>query len=238
MSLITNPNTYSTGEVISASQINASFSTIYNDYNGNITNANFASSIAITDNHLNQITTAAKVSGTALTGLASIPSGAGVIPAANLTYVNVVYPYVKVSNTQSSGTNGGTATSGSWGICPINTTDTDTQSISSLATNQVTLPAGTYEVRGRQVFFQTVLSQIRLQNITASTTLLTGESQASGVGDNTTIGCSINGLITLASSSALSLEYQVSSTKATNGLGTACSFGNEVYATIEFKKIA
>jgi hypothetical protein len=47
-----------------------------------ITNAMLAGSIA--DSKLSQITTASKVSGAALTSLASIPSGAGIIPIANL----------------------------------------------------------------------------------------------------------------------------------------------------------
>jgi len=47
-----------------------------------ITNAMLAGSI--TDAKLSQITTASKVSGTAFTGLASIPVGAGIIPIANL----------------------------------------------------------------------------------------------------------------------------------------------------------
>lgn len=49
---------------------------------GAVLNADLAGSIA--DSKLSQITTASKVSGTAITGLASLPSGAGVIPAANL----------------------------------------------------------------------------------------------------------------------------------------------------------
>jgi hypothetical protein len=54
-----------------------------------ITNAMLGGSI--TDAKLNQITTASKVSGTALTGLASIPSGAGVIPSANVpTFATLV----------------------------------------------------------------------------------------------------------------------------------------------------
>lgn len=49
---------------------------------GGITAAMLAGTI--TDNLLSQITTASKVSGTSFTGLASIPAGAGVIPAANI----------------------------------------------------------------------------------------------------------------------------------------------------------
>ena len=48
-----------------------------------ITNAKVASTAAISDTKLAQITTPGKVSGAALTSLGSIPSGAGTIPDAN-----------------------------------------------------------------------------------------------------------------------------------------------------------
>jgi len=47
MSLITLPYVFSVGQTIIASQHNNNFSTIYNDYNGNITSANMASNISI-----------------------------------------------------------------------------------------------------------------------------------------------------------------------------------------------
>lgn len=106
MSLISITNTFSAGAVIVASQHNANFSVIYSDYNGNIDNTNISpgaviaysklnlatsivnadinASAAIVDTKLAQITTASKVHGTAITGLASLPAGAGVIPSANL----------------------------------------------------------------------------------------------------------------------------------------------------------
>jgi hypothetical protein len=49
---------------------------------GGVTNAMLAGSIA--DTNLNQITTASKVSGAAVTSLASLPAGAGLVPTANL----------------------------------------------------------------------------------------------------------------------------------------------------------
>lgn len=104
MSLISIPFTFSAGAVIIASQHNSNFSTIYSDYNGNVDNTNIVGGAAIAysklslsgnitngdlagsiaDSKLLQITTASKVSGTAITGLASLPSGAGLIPSANL----------------------------------------------------------------------------------------------------------------------------------------------------------
>lgn len=83
MSIITLPFTFTVGQVIIASQHNSCFSTIYSDYNGSITNDNISASAAIIDGKLAQITTAGKVSGAALTLLASIPSGAGVLPIVN-----------------------------------------------------------------------------------------------------------------------------------------------------------
>lgn len=83
MAIISIPFTFSVGAVIVASQHNSNFTTIYNDYNGNITTVNLSASAAIVDTQLAQITTAGKVSGAALITLGSIPSGSGTIPAKN-----------------------------------------------------------------------------------------------------------------------------------------------------------
>lgn len=84
MALITKPVTLSNGTVAQATDVESDFTTIYNDYNGNITNANFSASAGIVDTKLAQITTTGKVSGTALTSLASITSASGIIPSANI----------------------------------------------------------------------------------------------------------------------------------------------------------
>lgn len=74
MATITKPNTFSAGAVIVASEHNDCFDTIYNDYNGNITNANVSASAAIVDTKLATIATASKVNLTAL-GTASQAGG-------------------------------------------------------------------------------------------------------------------------------------------------------------------
>lgn len=88
MSLTTKPNTFSSGQVISSSLINANYDAIYNDYNGSITNVNCSATMGLVDTKLAQITTAAKVSGAAITLLTSVPSGAGILPTANLPVLN------------------------------------------------------------------------------------------------------------------------------------------------------
>lgn len=141
MSTISIPFTFSSGAVIVASQHNSCFSVIYSDYNGGITNVNIDpsaaiaysklnitgsivnndinASAAIVDSKLAQITTASKVSGAAITSLPSVPSGAGVLPIANLATgtptgakfirddgtLQVAGYYVLVSNTAVSAAN-------------------------------------------------------------------------------------------------------------------------------------
>ena len=87
MAIISKPFTWTVGATIIASEHNSNDDTIYNDYNGNITNANISGSAAISDSKLAQITTASKVAGDALTLLANIPSGAGIIPIANISAI-------------------------------------------------------------------------------------------------------------------------------------------------------
>lgn len=89
MSVISKPYTFSTGATIVAAEHNSNFDTIYQDYNGNITNANIVASANIADTKLAQIATASKVSGTALTGLASTPALAGALPIANIPIITV-----------------------------------------------------------------------------------------------------------------------------------------------------
>jgi hypothetical protein len=85
MAQIVIPNSFSAGATIVASEHNDNFDAIKNEFNGNIDNSNIKSNAAIVDTKLAQITTASKVSGTALTGLASINTAtAGIIPITSM----------------------------------------------------------------------------------------------------------------------------------------------------------
>lgn len=98
MSLITLPFTFSVGAVIIAAQHNSNFQTIYNDYNGNIQGVNIAANAAIGYSKLSLnnsiqntdilsttvIIQPGQISGAAITLLPSLPSGAGLIPVANV----------------------------------------------------------------------------------------------------------------------------------------------------------
>lgn len=84
MALVTKTYTFVAGTTIVASEHNTNLDTLFNLVNGNIDNANIKASAGIVDSKLAQLTTAGKVSGAALTSLTSIPSGAGLIPVANI----------------------------------------------------------------------------------------------------------------------------------------------------------
>ena len=84
MALVTKTYTFTAGTTIVASEHNTNFDTLYNLVNGNIDNANIKASAGIVDSKLAQIATAGKVSGASFTSLTSVPSGAGLIPVANI----------------------------------------------------------------------------------------------------------------------------------------------------------
>ena len=87
---------------------------------GAITNAKVNSAAEIVDTKLATISTAGKVSGAALTSLASIPSGAGVIPAANVPPSRTFQRFATIFETagrfSQAATGSGTATFGTNGL--------------------------------------------------------------------------------------------------------------------------
>ena len=84
MTIVNKTYTFVDGQVAEGTEVNKNFDDVYNNVNGNLDNTNIKANAAIADSKLSQITTGGKVSGAALTDLASIPSGAGVIPVANV----------------------------------------------------------------------------------------------------------------------------------------------------------
>jgi hypothetical protein len=100
MAIITKNFTFTAGATVVAAEHNANNDTIYNEFNGNIDNANISASAAIVDTKLATISTANKVSGAAFASLSSVPAGAGEMPAANVaggTATNALVKLVSVS---------------------------------------------------------------------------------------------------------------------------------------------
>jgi len=72
---------------------------------------------------------------------------------------------------QPSGTAGGSSVAGSWQTIPLNVELYDPNGWGSLASNQITLVAGTYEVEWIGTTYRSSEAQFRLRNITNSATL-------------------------------------------------------------------
>jgi len=127
MSTIIKPNTFSAGATIIAAEHNDNWDTLINDYNGSINNSNIASNAAISDTKLNTISTANKVNGSAITGLANLNTAtAGTIPSASIPAINLA----------------GTSTGGVIGILPGANIDTGTTAGKIVALNaSAQLPA-------------------------------------------------------------------------------------------------
>lgn len=138
---------------------------------------------------------------------------------------------------QSSGVSGGTFTSGAWRTRLLNTTKHNGITGASIASNQVTLPAGTYRVRGFAVggcsgASAVGLHQARLYNITGAATLVVGSSSRTTTSvQNVSV---VNGRFTLTVASVIELQHQCGTTLATSGFGLDVGFSEvNVFSEVE-----
>ena len=146
---------------------------------------------------------------------------------------------IHVRDEKAAGTQAGSFSSGSFVTRVLNTVKTNTISGASLASNQITLPAGTYWCEGSAPGHACGNHQARLQNTTASTTLITGCTMyAASASPGITNRADIAGIFTLSVQSVIELQHRCSSSKTTDGLGPAANFGTEVYAEAVFWKVA
>lgn len=247
------PNLYISGAVIDPVAVTANETTLYSYLQtgvdtyapGSISNGAISPTAAIPYSKLNlqmsivdaDIAPGANIDGSKLGGLGNISSSAGLIPFINVS----PFPYIKVSEVESTGTNAGNNIINAWTNRVLNNKDNDTSSIASLSGNQISLPAGTYLCNISSPFYNIGGGiQLRLQNITASTTLILGQSSSM---PNTSVGQEVvpsllRGLFTLSSTSTVAVQYFTTSNIETNGLGLASNSGsNEVYSIAEFTKI-
>lgn len=149
--------------------------------------------------------------------------------------------YANLQAQATSGTNGGTATSGSWLLRPLTTIANDPSSlIGSLTSSQFTLNAGTYVINAASQFgFGCDNAAIRLHNVTDSTFPIQGINvYAQASSDNSAYLTEMAGLITIAGTKTFELQYRVQQTISSNGLGQGNGWGTEIYCIVEIWKIA
>lgn len=146
--------------------------------------------------------------------------------------------YLYFQEQQTAGTNGGTFTSGAWRTRLLNTSVQNEIAGASLASNQITLPAGTFYIQATAHAYAVDQHQVRFYNITDASVVATGftayaSSTYGGFSQSEFVGYT-----TIATSKVFELQHQCTTTKALSGFGLAGGFTTEIYSDIAIVKIA
>jgi hypothetical protein len=148
---------------------------------------------------------------------------------------NTTRQLIQVREEQVSGTNGGTFTNGAWRTRTLNTTLVNDISGASLASNQITLPAGVYEARGRAPAREVGTHRLKFVNVTDTADLVLGGSGGATGTDND--WAEVEGRFVLVGTKAVELQHICGTTKATNGFGQGTSLATEVFAEVWIRKL-
>lgn len=145
---------------------------------------------------------------------------------------------VVVVDEKTANTAGGTFTQDVWQTRELNTLRVNDDSIGSLASNQITLPAGTYECWISAPAFNVNRHMIRLQDITDVSTIIPGTSELATDAVDITPRSFIHHKFTLSVSSALEVQHRCQLTQAANGFGVESNVGVvETYTVAVFRKV-
>ena len=155
----------------------------------------------------------------------------------------VVKSYAVLVDEKSTGTDGGTATSGSWQTRDLNTEMYDPDGIVSLSSNQFTLGAGHYLIEFYVPALRCGGNMARLYDVTGSSTVpygygFTTFADTGGDGDTSiTFGFA---RVTINSNNVFRIEQRVNVTESGEGFGRACNFSgvSEKYTFVKILKEA
>jgi hypothetical protein len=153
----------------------------------------------------------------------------------------LTWPMLYIEDQKAAGTHGGTSVAGAWTQRDLNTVLTNSISGASLASNRITLPAGTYFVEASAPAHRADNHKLKLYNYTDSADVpnLMGTSEQAAAADNSTTRSFVKGVFTLAAEKTVELRHRVVTATATFGFGVASNFAVvEVYSQIEIRKIA
>jgi hypothetical protein len=164
--------------------------------------------------------------GDVLTVAGGVPTWAA--PAGGTTYA--IFRDQKTQNTD-----GGSFSSGAWRTRDLNTATYNTISGASLASNQMTLPAGTYLIDASAQAYNAQRHQIRLYNITDSSITTTGQSSYDSLEQGESL---IKSQFVIAAQKDFEIQHRCENSQANSGFGLASNFGTEVYTQVIITKVA
>lgn len=150
-----------------------------------------------------------------------------------------VIDYIKLSDTKTANSNGGTFSSGAWRNRTLNTEDTDTGDHCSLASDVFTLAAGTYRIFATAPAYDIDRHKAKLYNNTDASNVIIGSSEyAPNINSGETRSI-ISGQFTTDGTKGFRIQHRCQATKTTTGLGVASNFSvSEIYTIVELWKVA
>jgi hypothetical protein len=150
------------------------------------------------------------------------------IVVANYQYHPFYDTIVTMSEIYSIGTNAGAFVADTWTTRGLNYIY-GYMDFCSLSANQFTLAPGSYTITTKAIAYNVQNHQIRLQNITNTSTPLVGT--VAYASNNTSVSEIYNQIFTIYVSSVFEIQHICTRTDL-NGLGRAGGFGNEVYVWV------
>jgi len=145
---------------------------------------------------------------------------------------------LNVVDQKTQNTDGGTFTFGAWRTRDLQTTRTNEISGASVASNQITLPTGSYYCEWSAPAYGGASAnehQTRLYNTTGAVVLLLGSSEAVAKQVQTrSVG---SGRFTVSGSTVIELQHRIAGTVVTEGFGFASNFASEIYSQISIWKV-
>lgn len=178
-------------------------------------------------------------SGAADIGKIAALDGSGKIVPGFLPLFMGIDNLLHVCDEKPSGTTGGSTSSSTWHTRTLNTTRVNNISGASLASNRVTLPAGTYLVMARAPVAYAGYHRLKLYNYTDSADLALGSNQYTPNNTSVYTDATLWRVITLAAQKTIELRHWVATGNgAVDALGTASSQGAEIYAEVMIWKLA
>lgn len=166
-------------------------------------------------------------------------AGAGlVLCRVHATRLRALSPAI-VADQKAANVAGGTFTSGAWQTRVLNTVLDDPDSIVSIGSNRFTLQPGMYEIEASAPAYQVDRHMLRLQDITAGTTVSEGQSNDVGAAQ-TMVYARLVKVVTIGAATTFEIQHRCSTTKTTDGFGRAANVGNtnEQYATVKIRPLA
>jgi hypothetical protein len=143
-----------------------------------------------------------------------------------------VQAYILLEDRKAKGVAGGAGSAG-WNIRTLNSKTEDTADICTLASNQFTLPAGTYRISAEAAAYRVGRSLLGLWDDTLEEYIMIGGCAWTYSSEAHFAFARLRGLFSLEEVSGLELHQYITASYSASDLGFAGNEAEEIYAQVE-----